>query len=61
MDRTNERPPASLPVAGGNPTINGTTPLGEASQVGTYRERPATYPDASQGGQGQGQGLGYGK
>ena len=60
MDRTNERPPSSLPVAGNGPSnINGATPLSEASQVGAYRERPASYPDQSGGGPSGG--LNYGK
>jgi hypothetical protein len=51
MDRSNERPPSSLPVMGGNPTINGATPLSEAREVENQREnrRPESYPDASKG------------
>lgn len=59
MNRTNERPPASLPVKPGYGDINGATPCPESSQVGTYRERPATYPDASSGSPSGG--LNYGK
>jgi hypothetical protein len=62
MDRTNERPPSSLPVAPNGPgSINGATPLAEASQVGTYPQRPASYPDASGGGPSGGLNYGPGK
>jgi hypothetical protein len=61
MDRTSESPPRSLPVQGNGPaTINGATQLGEANQVGAYPQRPASYPDASQGG-GPSGGLNYGR
>ena len=41
MDRTNERPPSSLPIRDNGPAgINGATPLSDANEVGRYRERP---------------------